>query len=88
MYIVKAFYTNGASTTQHDTIALAWPAFSHTVMIGLREQNLVRAEIWEHQGPLAMSDTALDFGFPLAVFDLALVQEKVKSRLGEFYAPV
>jgi hypothetical protein len=83
MYIVKAFYTNGASSAQHDEIPLAWAAFSHTVQVGLKEGNLVRAEIWDIPDNLVISHKIRSKRCPLAVFDLALMEETTSPTFRE-----
>lgn len=87
MYIVKAFYTNGASCAQHDEIVIAWTRFYKTVMNGMRDGNLVRAELWDTK---AGSDSKFFLAWvirakncPLAVFDVALVEERFAPSFRE-----
>lgn len=75
MYVVKAFYTDGASSAEHESIPLAWAAFSHTVMLGLSTGKLIRAEVWDYPSPLEIASTLRARRCPLAVFDLVLIDE-------------
>lgn len=78
MYVVKTFHTDGAASASHDEISLAWAAFAHCVQAGMASGKLLRAELWDTVATIVY-DAIRAERCPMAVFDLALVEEKYSS---------